>query len=209
MIDDRESLPEAERRRAVWNQLEGSSAAAWIHALRAFEIGDSSPITNEMLFVYERSAPRAEREGSLAWSEVAVRAADLDAAHALSESERESALMRAMQMRSKFICMMGPRSGHPVLDVHTVASWVLAGLTLPIEKARIMTQAITDFRLREFASSSAAEPVALYDSMPVEDLVQLRRIKHRLEIAQDLADAGHLPKDSEIQSWLPLRFLLP
>ena len=42
-----------------------------------------------------------------------------------------------------------------------------------------------------------------------DDLRQLRRIKHRLEVLKVLADCGELPKDSILSEWLEIREQLP
>src|SRR5262245_49839809 len=107
----RPTMTNRDSRIKAWDQLEGAPAAAWIQALQPFETGDSIPLSDEMLFVYERSAPKAENEDGLAWAEVAVRAADLDAAHALNQSERESSLWKAMRMRSNLSVCWGRDPG--------------------------------------------------------------------------------------------------
>jgi len=174
---------------------------AWREYLRPFEEG--APLTGLSMQVIFQYAARLANDQNLDWAEVAVRAAELEARNCTG-SERENALLWAMNLRSRFICKMGTRSGHLVLDKSLILAWVMEGLKLPLQTANA--------KAAELKAKLAGIKVL---SDPEErqrignDLRDLRRIKHRLNAAKVLADCGELPNDPILNEWLEIREQLP
>ncbi len=195
---------EQPEQQVIVQQLLGEPPARWLDAMKPFEEGLLRPERNSMLAIYEVAALSAEEDRSLEWAEVAVRAADLDVREASNEAEREGSLLRAMRLRCLFISAVGARTGHPVLDVGVVLEWITSALTLPIAEVEAFAKAVKqDLASSELPSQPGVRPHA-YD-----DLIRLRRIRHRLDLANSLAEGGVLPIDSPIRAWLSVRQVLP
>ena len=185
----------------VW--LKDKGPEAWSAFLRRFEDDPQFRSVFSMLSIYNHSAGLAERECSLDWAEVAVRAAELKARNPY-EIGRETARQRAMELRAWFISKMGSRSGHLVLDKETILRWVTEGLTLSVQAAREKAARIGERLARVKDSSDPKEMQGVAD-----DLRQLRRIKHRLSVLKVLADCGELGSDPVLDGWLDIREQLP
>jgi hypothetical protein len=188
---------------SIMNSLKDKGPDAWREYLRRFE--DDTQLTSglSMLVIYDYSANLARNQSNLDWAEVAVRAAGLEALHS-NEIGREDSQQKAMRLRSWFISKMGSRSGHLVLDKETVLRWVIEGLTLPVQAAREKSARIGEDLARMKSISDPEEKQRVAD-----DLRQLRRIKHRLNVAKALADCGELPNDPILKEWLEIREQLP
>ena len=188
---------------SIFNSLKDKGPEAWSAYLHRFE--DDPQLTSglSMLVIFHYVAPLAKNQKSLDWGEVAVRAAELEARNC-SGVERENALLWAMKLRSWFICNIGSRSGHLVLDKEIINRWVNEGLTLSVRAAREKTARIGDDLRRVKDSSDPMERRRVAD-----DLSQLFRIKHRLIVAKALADCGQFASEPAMDDWLGILEQLP
>jgi hypothetical protein len=188
---------------SIMNSLKDKGPEAWSAYLRPFE--DDLQLTSglSMLVIFHYVAPLAKRQSSLDWAEVAIRAVELEARNC-SGIERENAQLWAMQLRSWFICRMGSRSGNLVLEKEIILRWVTEGLTLSVQAAREKAARIGNDlrRLRESSDHGEIQRVA-------DDLRQLCRIEHRLNVVKVLADCGELVSDLGLDEWLEIREQLP
>lgn len=175
---------------------------AWRAYLRPFEEGQ--PLTGlSMLVIFQYIAPMAEKQESLDWAEIAVRAAELQALNR-SGTERENALFWAMRLRSWFIAKMGSRPNHLVLDKEIILRWAMQELDIPMQTVKEKAALIWKDAARAKGSSNPEDRQRVHD-----DLKQLRRIKHRLNVVKVLADCGELPNNSILNEWLEIREQLP
>jgi hypothetical protein len=175
---------------------------AWCAYLRPFEEGQ--PLTGlNMQVIFHYAAPLATNQESLDWGEVAIRAAELEALNR-SRTDREDALLRAMQLRSWFIAKMGSRPNHRVLDKEIILRWVMEGLDISVQTAKDKAALIWKDVARVKGSTNPEDRQRVHD-----DLRQLRRIKHRLNVVKVLADCGELPNDPILNEWLETREQLP
>ena len=187
---------------SVFNTLKAEGPEAWRAYLRPLEEG--KPITGlSMLVIYHYAAVLAKKQGSLDWAEVAVRAAELEARNC-SGASRENALLWAMQLRSWFIAKMGSGSNHFVLDKDVILSWAMEGLKLSVQSAKEKLSSLAELLALAKKSSRTEDRQRLRD-----DLIELVRIKHRLNVVKVLADCGELTNESPLYAWLQIRELLP
>ncbi|UWZ82489.1 hypothetical protein [Occallatibacter riparius] len=188
---------------SIMNALKDKGPEAWSAYLRRFE--DDPQLTSRlsMQVIFHYAAPLAKDRESLDWGEVAVRAAELEARNC-SGVEHENALLWAMNLRSWFICKMGSRSGHLVLDKEIILRWISEGLPLSVQPAREKAARFGATLTRGKVSSDSKGTQLIAD-----DLRLLRRIKHRLNVAKVLQDCGQLTSDPELDEWLEIRELLP
>jgi hypothetical protein len=172
----------------------------WDEYLRQFEEG--KPITVlSMEMVFQKAAVRAQEQISLEWAGIALRAADLFANQG-GGKYRESALLEAMRLRAWFISKMGSRPGHPILDKEIILRWFTAELKFSLDVAKDKAA-----KAREKFVTAMKFPTPENKQLAVE-LLDLRRIKHRLTIVKTLAECGELPGDSPLNEWLKIRELL-
>ena len=188
---------------SVLNSMTDKGPEAWSAYLRRFEDDPQLTSVLSMQVIFHYIAPLAKNQESLDWGEVAVRAAELEARDK-SGIEREEALLQAMNLRSWFICKVGSRSGHSVLDKEIVLRWVTDGLTLSVTVAREKAERVGEALARMNNSSDPKELQRIAD-----DLRQLRRIKHRLRVVKVLADCGEPASDPALNAWLEIREQLP
>jgi hypothetical protein len=187
---------------SIINSLKDKGPEVWRAYLRPFEEGQ--PLTGlNMLVIFHYVAPLAKDQGSLDWAEVAVRAAELQGLNR-GGTEREDALEWAMRLRSWFIAKMGSRPDHLVLDKAIILHWVMEGLDISVETAKEKSALIWKDVARVKGSSNPEDRQRVHD-----DLRQLRRIKHRLNVVKVLSDCGELPTDSILNGWLEIREQLP
>jgi hypothetical protein len=187
---------------SVMNSLRNEPPEAWLAYLRDLERGDPGEELS-MQVIYHFAAPRARRELSLDWAEVAIRAAEREARNS-SGIERENALTWAMNLRSWFISKMGSQPSNVVLDKHIIMDWIMDGLRVPLQAVKEKASSLWESVARAKDSSS---PNDLRQS--ASDFSQLRNIKRRLNVAKTLADCGQLPSDSALNAWLEIREQLP
>ena len=188
---------------SIMNSLKDKGPEAWSAYLRRFEDNPQLKSDLSMLVIYGHSASLARNQCSLDWADIAVRAAELEALTS-NEIGREDSRQRAMQLRSWFISKMGSRSDHLVLDKEIILRWVSEGLTLSVQAAREKAARIGEDLARVKDSS---DPKVI--QRVTEDLRQLRRIKHRLNVVKVLADRGELLSDPVLDEWLGTREELP
>src|SRR5580692_5286750 len=89
---------------SILNSLKDERPEVWLAYLRPFEEGQALTGLN-MQVIFHYTAPKATKQESLGWAEVAVRAAELEALDS-SDPVRENAMVRAMRLRSWFIARM-------------------------------------------------------------------------------------------------------
>lgn len=189
---------------SIMDSLRDKGPEAFREYLRRFEEG--APLSGSglsMLVVFHYAAPLAEKQESIDWAEVAVRAAELEARNSTGV-ERENSLLWAMNLRSRFICKMGSRSDHFVLDKAVILAWVMECLTLPVQTALAKSAAVKQKLAGLKVLSNPEEKQRIAD-----DLSELFRIKHRLNIAKVLVDCGELRSDPVLNEWLEIREQLP
>jgi hypothetical protein len=186
----------------IFNKLKGEPPEAWLSYIR-HQDRDNTAAGLSMDVIYSHAAVLAKKQHSLEWARVAIEAAELWA-HRTVGVERESALLRAMKLRSWFVSKMGSRSDDYVLDKITILRWVLAGLRMTpheaSEKASVLWKRIEKAR-------NSGEPAAMESA--VAELRELRKIKHRLTVAKVLADSGELPLQDSLDEWLKIRDQMP
>jgi hypothetical protein len=188
---------------SIMNSLQGKGPEAWLAYLRQFE--EEKPMMGlSMDIIFQHAAPRAEKENSLDWAEVAVRSAELDArSYAEGRPEREDALLRAMRIRASLITKNGARPNHFILDKSLILEWIMKGFTLSVQTAKEKIKTFGQ-RMAELRNATEDEKQRFG-----EDLRQLRRIKNRLHVAKMLANCGELPGDPVLDEWLELHKQLP
>lgn len=188
---------------SIMNSLKDKGPEAWRAYLRPFE--DDPHLTSglSMLVIFHYVAPLAKKQSSLDWAEVAVRAAELEARRS-SGIESENARLWAMQLRSWFIAKMGSRSNHFVLNKDVILNWVMGGLKLSVQSVKEKISSLAALRELTKKSSDAEDRQRLRD-----DLSDLFRIKHRLNVVKVLADCGELVSDPGLDEWLDIREQLP
>ena len=187
---------------SIFNSLSDKGPEAWRKYLHRFEDGKTIPGLS-MLVIFHHVAPLAKQQDSLDWAEVAVRAAELEARRSI-DIESENARLWAMQLRSWFIAKMGSRSNHFVLDKGVILNWVMEGLKLSVQSAKEKISSLAELHALAKKSSNTEDRERLRD-----DLSELFRIKHRLNVVRVLADCGELPSDSPLYKWLEIREQLP
>jgi len=187
---------------SIMDSLKDEGPEAWRAYLRPFEEGQTlTGLSMQVIFHY--AAPLAKDQGSLDWAEVAVRSCELEALNC-SGTERENALLRAMQLRSWFITKMGSRPNHLVLDKEIILHWAMEELDVSIQTVKEKAALIWEDVARIKGSSNPEDMQRVHD-----DLRHLRLIKHRLDVVKVLADCGELPTDSILNEWLEVREQLP
>ena len=184
------------------NSLVNEEPEIWLGYLRLREQCEPAPDLN-MQTVFHFAAPRAKEQRSLAWAEVAIRAAELEA-RSCTGIERDNALNWAMGLRSWFIARMGPQSSNIVLDKEIIISWIMDGLNISLSSVEKRASVFWE----NFAKAKeSGDPSDL--SRNNEDLHELRSLKRRLDIVKILSDSGHLEDNSTLTEWLKIREYLP
>ncbi|HEX6772982.1 MAG TPA: hypothetical protein VF126_13195 [Acidobacteriaceae bacterium] len=179
----------------IFNSLKDQPPNVWLDYIRQCEAGKQTPGLSFDLIIHY-AVPRAEKEASLDWAEVAIRAAEL-ASVAWTDGLRE-----AMRIRAQFISKMGSCPGRFVLDKEVVLRWILNGLRRPRQEV-----------VQEAAAVS--KQLAIAKTLSSEDkhrllgrLRELRTMKQRLSIAKTIIDSGEVLEPS-LDEWLTIRAQLP
>lgn len=187
---------------SIMNSLTGQGPEAWGEYLRSFE--DGRPLTGlNMQVIFNYAAPLAKIDDNLHWAEVAVRAAELEALNSTGV-ERENAQLWAMNLRGWFIARMGSRPDNLVLDKSLIVRWIADGLKSTPQAIKEKANGFWK-RLEMAKQSSNSEEL----NRAIDDLRELTRIKHRLDVAAILANCGELPVESHLEQWLQIRKQLP
>jgi hypothetical protein len=197
-------------------QAVGHGAAAVRQYLREYEQGRRDPEITLTLII-EAAEAIASRDCNLEWAEVVVHAAEIGA---LEEDgkHRHAYLYRAMQLRTQFICQLGSQPEHPVLDSQNVVDWFLGELKFtPAEAKQMSVRWKDDAFTRQFgeelrSEKSSEAPHAKQSTHLAEtlnELLELRLLKFRLQVIRRLADCGELPQHEEITKWLQTARHLP
>ncbi len=187
---------------AVFDTLVCEPPEAWLAYLRHHNNEESTAgLSTDVIF--HHASVLAKSQSSLAWARVAIEAVELSAERS-SGVEREAELLRAMRLRSWFISKVGSRLDDYVLDKGIIMQWVFAGLSLTPHGA--MERASVLWEKMRLARDSG-DAVAMHSA--VADLRELRQIKHRLDVAKLLADAGELVHEPSLDEWLKIRAQLP
>ncbi len=126
-------------------------------------------------------------EKKLQWAEVAIQVYDYleDRAYPNSNSTDCSAKMLSVAM----INQLGVVAGHPVLDPQATQEWFFKRLTGSLEE---VTKMASNWQTR-----------------PIEEILQLRNLKNRLNVIEALRSAGYLQQDAELTKWLEIKSKLP
>jgi hypothetical protein len=197
-------------------QAVGPGAAAVEQYLCEYEQGRRDPEITLTLII-EAAEAIAARDSNLEWAAVVVRAAEIGALED-GGKHRHAYLYRAMQLRTQFICQLGSEPGHPVLDAQTVVDWFRGELRFSPAEAKQMSvrwkdEAFTQQFGEELRSENTSEhprakqPTHLADTL--NELLELRLLKFRLQLIRRLAECGELPYDPEINAWLQTARHLP
>lgn len=109
-----------------------------------------------------------------------------------------------MRLRSWFIAKMGSRPKHRVLDKEIILHWAMEGLNISVQTAKDKAALVLKDVARVKGSSNPEDRQRVHD-----DLRQLSRIKHRLNVVKVLAHCGELPNDPILDEWLKIREQLP
>ena len=160
--------------------------------LSDLETKSDHKLDKSLLFgIGEGAALQARTKLNIDWANVAVRSYEYLAQIGTS-SERNSALSSAMNLRAFLISKLGLSRGHPVLDPEIIIKWFNA------ESKYSLSQ------LREMLGKGAP-----WKSLPEHDVLELRRIKNRINVLRVLADNSKLAAHTDLESWLRLWNQLP
>lgn len=161
--------------------------------LRQFEQGE--PIAeNSMIGILDGAASMAHFHSSRDWAGIAIRAAEL---MARAEKDRDFALQRAMEIRASFIAKLGSREGDPVLDSNIIVRWFKAETRVSIEVAE------------ERSVAWRNSPLPAQERLPLNQLRELRAIRHRVKVLRIVSEGDALPDDPMLTKWLRIGNLLP
>jgi hypothetical protein len=196
-------------------QAVGHGAAAVEQYLREYVQGRRDPEITLTLII-EAAEAIASRDSNLEWAEVVMHAADIGALED-DGKHRHAYLYRAMQLRTQFMCQLGSQPGHAVLDAQTVVDWFRSELKFSPAEAKQMSvrwkdEAFTqqfgeELRSENSKETRAKQPTHLADTL--NELLELRLLKFRLQLIRRLAECGELPHDPEITAWLQTARHLP
>jgi hypothetical protein len=182
--------------RTIFNSLQDRPPDVWLAYLRQYEDAKQTPGLSFDVIVHH-AVISAEKEGSLEWAEVAIRAAEL-----LERVPWTDGLWRAMHIRALFISKMGSRTGHFVLDKEVVLRWVLECLGRPRQEVE-QEAAATCGQLAIAKTLSPEDKQRL-----LERLRELRTMKRRLSVAKMITDSGEV-LDPSLDEWLAILEQLP
>lgn len=139
-----------------------------------------------LLGIAQGAASCARSTLSLDWLEVAI---ELYERLAQVEGKGEAGLLAAMHLRAYFIVRLGAGEAHPLLNVSALAEWFR--------------------RLAPFSPEEAAARAERWTERPIEQIRELRDLKNRLAVFEELNKAGLLNQLPDIRDWLAIRKQLP
>ncbi|WP_232293467.1 hypothetical protein [Stigmatella aurantiaca] len=161
---------------------------AWLDGLSIGEPVDGAPFHWDG-FAFT-AASRAREERSLPWAHIALLVYGVLAERPPTR-DTHSLMLSAMSLRAWMIKELGAQEGDAVLDTDILFAWFQSLATLPIEEAA-----------RLVSSEN-------WHTLPIETLLQLRRIKSALNLLSPLSETGIVQKHPELNGWLQLRSHLP
>jgi len=127
--------------------------------------------------------------------------------------EGQQDLMWALAALAAYRILMGPTSQDDSLEVsimHLRAFFIRRYRSLPRSMLLDIDQIVDWFWARLPCSlDEAQQKVNELQTLPADDLLELRRIKNRLAVLVPLVDDQKLQPDEELQRWLELREDLP
>jgi hypothetical protein len=127
---------------------------------------------------------------NLEWAEVAITA--YENVNRYSPNGCDSCMVSAMMLRARLISTLGTRPDDEILDSQVIIDWFLEKLPM----------------LREEAENKIKLPLKeLYDRYP-KDMIELRKIKNRLNVLRVLYENG-FQFDEELIVWLNMQDKLP
>jgi hypothetical protein len=170
-----------------------------------------------LTLIIEAAEAIASRDSNLGWAAVVVHAAEIGALED-GGKHRHAYLYRAMQLRTQFICQLGSLPGDRVLDAQTVVDWFCGELKFSPGEAKQMsvrwkdetfTQQFGEELRRENSSETPRSRQSTHLADTLNELLELRLLKFRLQVIRRLAECGELPYDPEINAWLQTARHLP
>jgi hypothetical protein len=130
-----------------------------------------------------------------------VAAAVLDFIVTLAENgERASRDIAAMMLRARAIGLLGAVQSDPILDPEVIRLWFVRSLPMSLDEALARSQQL---RLME---PSQREVLLVEQPSLLRDL---RRLKNRLMVVEQMARVSDLLLDPNIEAWLAARSQLP
>lgn len=184
--------------------------------LRQYEQGRRDPEITLTLII-ETAEAIATRDFNLDWAAVVVRAAEIGALED-GGKHRHAYLYRANQLRAKFIFQLGGRSDHPVLDPNLVVRWFREEAKFSPGEAKALSvrwktaseaQTFSEELRRENAGEPAQGDRSTRVAEKLNEILELRLLKYRLQVLRRLAECGELPPDPEMTEWLQTARHLP
>jgi hypothetical protein len=211
-------------------QQDASQVLTWVKDILTGEL--PTPEKFNWLGLAEAAAFKAScekrKEDSLQWAEVAISVYEYLMKNA-DLAGRHSFVCSLMHLRAYMIIRYGAVSQDRVLDIKQVidlffcdmnmsyteaatkaAVWKSLGprsIRVKPNKAQelLPEQTTSDATILQPNSPGMVES----QSLSKESILKLRRIKNRLSALKSLSDAGKLPLNPELKSWLALRDKLP
>jgi hypothetical protein len=165
--------------------LDSSELLTWLQQHREAQQTTAKPI-NWWLHLAVTPTAHCQSQLDLQWCEVSVAIYEQ---LARNHPDDEVFLHTAMMRRAFTIDRLGAVSGDPLRDPEVVLEW---------------------FWNRTPRSPRAIAPlIPEWQSLPIEQIRQLRAIKNRLSVVRSLVDSGHIKPDHLLQSWLDYQPNLP
>lgn len=171
-------------------QQDASQVLTWVKYILTGKL--PTPENFNWLGLAEAAAFRASyekrKEDSLQWAEVAISIYE----YLMKDADltgRNSFVYSLMNLRANMIMRYGAVSQDRVLDVKQVIDLFFCDINI--------------------SYTEAATKAAVWKNLSIENIRELRRIKNRLSALKSLSDAGKLPLNQELKSWLDLREKLP
>jgi len=139
---------------------------------------------------------------SLAWAEISISIYDYLARKNHKFSDRY--LSSSMSLRAYMIIKIGNISGHTILDVKQVLNWFFSKLKFSYEEALIKATA-----WRDVWSKNNPDDSQNYFDANLENIRDLKDVKHRLRIIKILYENRKIIPTKEISNWISLWEKLP
>jgi hypothetical protein len=183
-------------------RMHADEARDWLDAVRNGR--ESARSDFNWLLLAEVAGSRAERglgpgrsvpDENLKWAGISVSTYEW-----LADGEREQAdsfLVSAMMLRAYMIVHSGARQGDPVLDPAVITDWFWNNVHISPKEA-------VDKSVAWMSRLNSTSPEEARHIDPTE-ILELRRVKHRLRVIDFLVERGALIPDRGLRSWLDAR----